>query len=195
MCLSCWGYTFVVPRWKARRRLGSRSFQDYLLVSVTRPTVFLIRVLFEQLANSNRPFPFPPIPPTNPPGAHRRAQSRSDSEREKIRYHFKGQLPLVTARKCDSLRVSANAVYFITQAVDILYGTLCARGLAYYGTEGQRKPCQRTDEIDNRVRTWLQHAPGVKIRNFDTLNWNAPSCRVTSSRKRYVFGNGKSSVG
>ena len=26
---------------------------------------------------------------------------------------------------------------FITQAVDILYGTLRARGLAYYGTEGQ----------------------------------------------------------
>ena len=26
--------------------------------------------------------------------------------------------------------------YFITQAVDILYGTLCARGLADYGTEG-----------------------------------------------------------
>ena len=115
MCLSCWGYTFVVPRWKARRRLGSRSFQDHLLVSVTSPTVFLIRVLFELLANSNRPFPFPPIPPTNPPGAHRRAQSRSDSEREKIRYHFyhfKGQLPLVFARKCDSLRVSANAVLF-----------------------------------------------------------------------------------
>ena len=35
--------------------------------------------------------------------------------REKIRYHFyhfKGQLPLVFARKCDSLRVSANAVLF-----------------------------------------------------------------------------------
>ena len=27
-------------------------------------------------------------------------------------YHFKGQLPLVTARNCDSLRVSANAVLF-----------------------------------------------------------------------------------
>ena len=26
--------------------------------------------------------------------------------------------------------------YFITQAVDILYGMLCARGLADYGTEG-----------------------------------------------------------
>ena len=26
--------------------------------------------------------------------------------------------------------------YFVTQAVDILYGTLRARGLAYYGTEG-----------------------------------------------------------
>ena len=25
-------------------------------------------------------------------------------------YHFNGQLPLVTARKCDSLHVSANAV-------------------------------------------------------------------------------------
>ena len=100
---------------ESRRRLGSRPFQDHLLVSVTSPTVFLIRVLFELLANSNRPFPFPPIPPTNPPGAHRRAQSRSDSEREKIRYHFyhfKGQLPLVTARNCDSLRVSANAVLF-----------------------------------------------------------------------------------
>ena len=84
-------------------------------MSVTSPTVFLIRVLFELLANSNRSFPFPPIPPTNPPGAHRRAQSRSDSERDKIRYHFyhfKGQLPLVTARNCDSLRVSANAVLF-----------------------------------------------------------------------------------
>ena len=34
-------------------------------MSVTSPTVFLIRVLFELLANSNRPFPFPPIPPTN----------------------------------------------------------------------------------------------------------------------------------
>ena len=28
--------------------------------------------------------------------------------------------------------------YFITQAVAILYGTLCVRGLAYYGTEGER---------------------------------------------------------
>ena len=26
--------------------------------------------------------------------------------------------------------------YFITQAVDIFYGMLCARGLADYGTEG-----------------------------------------------------------
>ena len=26
--------------------------------------------------------------------------------------------------------------YFITQAVDILYGMLCTRGLADYGTEG-----------------------------------------------------------
>ena len=53
--------------------------------------------------------------PPNLPGAHRRAQSRSDSEREKVRYHFyhfKGQLPLETARNCDSLRVSANAVLF-----------------------------------------------------------------------------------
>ena len=49
MCLFRWGYTFVVPRW----RLGSRSFQDHLLVSVTSPTVLLIRVLFELLANSN----------------------------------------------------------------------------------------------------------------------------------------------
>ena len=35
--------------------------------------------------------------------------------REKVRYHFyhfKDQLPLVFARKCDSLRVSANAVLF-----------------------------------------------------------------------------------
>ena len=53
--------------------------------------------------------------PTNPRGAHRRAQSRSDSEREKIRYHFyhfKGKLPLGFARKCDSLHASANAVLF-----------------------------------------------------------------------------------
>ena len=28
--------------------------------------------------------------------------------------------------------------YFITQAVDIFYGTLLARGLADYGTEGGR---------------------------------------------------------
>ena len=27
-------------------------------------------------------------------------------------YHFKGHLPLETARNCDSLRVSANAVLF-----------------------------------------------------------------------------------
>ena len=50
-----------------------------------------------------------------PSGTHHRAQSRSDSEWEKIRYHFyhfKGQLPLVTAAKCASLRVSANAVLF-----------------------------------------------------------------------------------
>ena len=40
-------------RWKTGRRLGSRSFQDHLLVPVTSSTVFLIRVLFELLASSN----------------------------------------------------------------------------------------------------------------------------------------------
>ena len=48
-------------------------------------------------------------------------------------YHFKGQLPLATVRNCDNLRMQ---FYFTTQAVDILYGTLYARGLAYHGTEG-----------------------------------------------------------
>ena len=50
---------------ECRRRLGSRLFQDHLLVSVTNPTVLLIRILFELLVNSSRPFLFLPIRPTN----------------------------------------------------------------------------------------------------------------------------------
>ena len=48
-------------------------------------------------------------------------------------------------------------LYFITQAVDILYGTLCVRGFAYYGTEGSQ--------------TGLVHAI-ITARNFET-QWQA----------------------
>ena len=66
----------------------------------------------------------------NPPCAHRRAQSRSDWEREKsvttsntlrANYHLQ---PREIAIVCVCLRMQC---YFITQAVDILYGTLHAR--------------------------------------------------------------------
>jgi len=43
------GHWHVSTEPKAQRRLGSRSFQDHLLVSVTSPTVFLIRVLFDAI--------------------------------------------------------------------------------------------------------------------------------------------------
>ena len=47
--------------------------------------------------------------------------------------------------------------YFTTQAVDILYGTLCARGLAYYGTEGESS---RPIGILKRVA--FEFDPGVR---------------------------------
>ena len=140
MCLFRWSYTFVVPRWRLDGRLVSRSFQDHLLVSVTSPTVFLIRVLFDAILQSRtwdesfRQFP-PLIPLTLIVGA------RSD----RIRSGIKSVTTSTTLRANYHLYSRGNAIvcvclrmqcYFITQAVDIFYGTLRARGLAYYGTEG-----------------------------------------------------------
>ena len=107
--------TPLESRWKARRRLGSRSFQDHLLVSVTSRTVFLTRVLFDAILQARTwdesARQFPPLIP-----AALIVEPSLDRIRSgKIRYHFyhfKGQLPLATARNCDSLRVSANAVLF-----------------------------------------------------------------------------------
>ena len=55
--------------------------------------------------------------------------------------------------------------YFITQAVDILYGTLCVRGLAYYGTEGAklvldwRKKQRAREDVFATVKTVLDELP------------------------------------
>ena len=159
MCLSCWGYTFVVPRWKARRRLGSRSFQDYLLVSVTRPTVFLIRVLFDAILQTRTwdesARQFPPLIPLAlvvEPSLDRIRSGRKSvttSTTLRVNYHLK---PREIAIVCICLRMQC---YFITQAVDILYGTLRVRRLAYYGTKGQVCPTN-----NSRHSNLVAAAPG-----------------------------------
>ena len=105
-------------------------------MSVTSPTVFLIRVLFDAILQartwdeSARQFsPLISLTLIVEPSLDR-IRSVTTSTTLRANYHLYSRGNAIV---CVCLRMQC---YFITQAVDILYGTLRARGLADYGTEG-----------------------------------------------------------